>query len=132
MSNHLWTIESHCWHFDNFYSFQKKKRKVKRPFSSSHFLLFVLELSVFYIMKNYRVLAFLLLVLILETTASPESTGDVESTSGVAESKPDVIIKLIKRGAAVKRSDSSQEEEPPRDKRRSSSKKNKGRKVGKK
>ncbi|KAF1769439.1 hypothetical protein GCK72_001256 [Caenorhabditis remanei] len=82
-------------------------------------------------MKNYRILAFLLLVLILETAATPESTGgDVESTGVVSsESKPDVIIKLIKRGAAERLSNSS--DELPRDKRRSSSKKNKGRKVGK-
>ncbi|EFO84857.1 hypothetical protein CRE_03659 [Caenorhabditis remanei] len=54
-------------------------------------------------MKNYRILAFLLLVLILETAATPESTGDdVESTGVVSsESKPDVIIKLIKRGETV-------------------------------
>ncbi|CAO4360421.1 unnamed protein product [Caenorhabditis nigoni] len=79
-------------------------------------------------MKNYRIFAFLLLVLILETAA--ESPEGAEPAAAV-ESKPDVIIKLIKRGAAERLEDSSNEE-IAREKRRSSSKKNKGRKVGKK
>ncbi|CCD67328.1 uncharacterized protein CELE_D1007.18 [Caenorhabditis elegans] len=79
---------------------------------------------------NYRVFAFLLLVLILENASASEQASTNDVATGVSGEKPDVIIKLIKRGAAERLSDSSNEQ--PRDKRKSSSRKSKGRKVGKK
>ncbi|CAI2322785.1 unnamed protein product [Caenorhabditis sp. 36 PRJEB53466] len=76
-------------------------------------------------MKNFQVFV---LLLVLTNVLFALENEEAASEHTKAESKLDVIIKLLKRGAEKPAGIS----ELDRKKRRSSSKKNKGRKVGKK